>query len=379
MTPRRCTTLVACLSFSAIAAAQSDDGLQKARMARVIERIVTGSDAESKAATEKLIREAIDPVVAAIGSTADRPIEEQLRLRAAIGRMHAALRIGLYRANLPPEDAALFDDFCRVYPDLTYELFDISFQVRMAALRRVPLEARTGAGLMMAARVDDEDEDVASEAVALALKLADPVVARALSRYLKDVIDTMKAGVYGPGDQDIAMTLALLAHQCVRVIGKSREKEHTPLLLEAISYFVGAGLWNAMPLDEALGAVGQLRDPRAAQLLANYAFSNRFVRMRRLSEEASATQTLGDVAMYGVILALDGDPAVFGFEPTTLADGFPAFPNDSAREAARLKFRQWLAEKGISPGDNPVPEPTAPGGARERRIVNPDNPANDQP
>lgn len=371
----RCFWLLGLICVAAPPApAQTDaDELQQARMERLIERITTGADSDARAATDKLIREMIDPVVAAIGSTADRPIEEQLRVRRAVARMHAALRIGLFRANLPAEDVALFDDFRRVYPELTDELFDIAFPVRMAALRRVPLEARTGAGLMIAARVDDEDETVANEAVELALKLADPVVARALARYLKDVMGAMRAGVYGPGDQDVALALALLAHNCVRVIGKSGDQAHTPLLLDAITFFNKSGLWNAMPRHETLEALGELRDPRAAPLLAGFAFSNRFVRMRRLDEEKSVTQKLGDVAMRATILSLGGDPAAFDFEPTTLADGFPAFLNDSEREAARTKFRAWLTERGVAmdadAGEEAAPAPATPGD----RAANPDD------
>src|SRR5262247_2664486 len=159
------------LAFAHVATAQEDG-----KLSELIERIAKGDEAESAEATERMIERIVAPLTDAIGSLDKRPASEVVRLREALGQLSAAMRIRLTRADLPEEDRRLFDQFARAYPDLMRQLFHDQVRVRAAAVQQIPLDPDTGAGVLIARRVDDEDENVAAAALDIAMKLRDKVV-----------------------------------------------------------------------------------------------------------------------------------------------------------------------------------------------------------
>src|SRR5262245_49044777 len=229
------------LLFSVVLTAALSWGQDDAKLNEIVERIAKGDESESAEATERMIERVIAPLTDAIGSLEKRPAAEVVRLRQALGQLSAALRIRLTRADLPEEDRKLFDQFAKQYPDLMRQLFHDQVRVRAAAVQQIPLDPDSGAGVLIARRVDDEDESVATAALDVAMKLRDKVVARNLNRWVKDVVATLRSGHYGPADSEVKMTLAIFAQRAMRVIMAARYTDAYPDLLDAFRYFASPG------------------------------------------------------------------------------------------------------------------------------------------
>ena len=78
-------------------------------LSHLADQIARGTPDEAAAAADEFVRQIVEPVAAVLKNLEQRSPAEQRRVLQALQRVHAALRIRLYQANLPPEDAQLFD------------------------------------------------------------------------------------------------------------------------------------------------------------------------------------------------------------------------------------------------------------------------------
>ena len=341
-------------------------GQDDKKLAEIVERIAKGDDAESADATERMIERVIAPLADAIGSLEKRPAAEVVRLREALGQLSAALRIRLARADLPEEDRKLFDQFARAYPDLMRQLFHDQVRVRAAAVQQIPLDPDSGAGVLIARRVDDEDETVAVAALEVAMKLRDKVVARNLNRWVKDVVATLRSGHYGPGDSEVKLALAIFAQRAMRVIMAAGYSEAFPDLLEAFRFFASAGAerWHPDMIAAVAMAFGELGDERAIPLLTALMDDPRLAELRSPAAGSLVAQTVGDGAFLALLRLLGFEPSKFGMTQTPGESGIAGFSDDGTRQAARQHLRQWMAENLTKPRAQRTAPGPLPAGAR---------------
>lgn len=335
----------ASLATATLAPANAADDLPK-----LVERIAKGDDADAADATEELIEATVAPLAGAIGSLEKRPTAEIIRLRGALAQLSAALRLKLARVDLPPADRELFDSFIKAYPELSRRLFHDRYTDREEALQQIPLDANTGAGVMLALRVDDEEESVAFTALKLAKKLKDPVVARGLARYVRNVVAAVDAGQYGPADGDLQMTLGLLVLGAMDVLAETRDPAAIPDVLAAFRCFSKSApnRWMAGSVASAAQRLGRMADERAAATLAILFDDPRVAESRSPAAGTMIVQTVGDAAMLGVLDIYSLKPDVLGMSKV----GDPAiwgFADDGTRQAARRQLRIWIELNAAKP------------------------------
>ena len=346
------------LGSSSIAPAQDESGSE--RMKRLIDRIARGDEVESAAASEHLIELLATPVAEAIGSMEARPIEEQLRLRQALDRLTGALRLRIFRLDLSAEDRKLFDTFIQAYPELAERLFDGDWRIRKAAVRQIPLEPNTGVGLLIAAKVNDEDADVATEALGMAAALHDTVVARALTRYVQDATRAMQAGIYSPQQWELALSLAAIVQHSIDVIAKSDYREGVPAIVAALEYYSGTKYWDPTSRATALRALGRLKDRQSAGAMMKLLDDTSFLRWRWAAQDKRASETVGDVALAALLATFDRSPEEFGLFVTSEDPTFAGYSTDDERREGHRAFRIWYDQNVGKAGDaRPTSQPAA--------------------
>ena len=335
-----CAMLTVGLYLPAVAHADDDQD----RLKRLVDQVARGDEVEAAAAGERLVELITKPLVEAIGSLEARPIEEQVRLRRVLARVTGALRMRLFRTDLSPEDRKLFDTFAASYPELVERLFDGNFHVRRAAVQQVPLEPNTGAGLLIAAKVDDEDADVAATALEMAAALHDRVVARALTRYIRDATATVESGFYGPHQQDLARVVALIVARSAPVIADAGSSEGVPAISEALRFFGRSKYWDHQHRALAVRALGQLGDQRAAPVLLDFLDDPTRVRWRTVEEGKRLVETVGDVALLNLLRIYELRPEDFGLQVPAQDPSFAGFANDESRREGHHAVRIWYEQ-----------------------------------
>ena len=335
-----CTVVTVGLSLSAVAHADDDQD----RLKRLVDQVARGDEVEAAAAGEQLVELITRPLVEAVGSLEARPIEEQVRLRRVLARVTGALRMRLFRTDLSPEDRKLFDTFAASYPELVERLFDGNFRVRRAAVQQIPLEPNTGAGLLIAAKVDDEDADVAATALEMAAALHDPVVARALTRYVRDATATVESGFYGPHQQDLARVVALIVARSAPVIADAGSTESVPAISEALRFFGRSKYWDHHHRALAVRALGKLGDRRAAPVLLDFLDDSTRLRWRTVEDGKRLVETVGDVALLNLLRIHELRPADFGLQVPAQDPSFAGFADDESRREGHHAFRIWYEQ-----------------------------------
>jgi hypothetical protein len=351
--------IVVVIAFS-LAAVASGFARDDAKLSELVERIAKGDEGESAEATELMIEKIVGPLAEAIGSLDKRPAAEVVRLREALGQLSAAMRIRLTRADLPEEDRKLFDQFARAYPDLMRQLFHDQVRVRAAALQQIPLDPDTGAGVLIARRVDDEDENVASAALDVAMKLRDKVVARNLNRWVRDVVATLRSGHYGLADSELKMGFAIFAQRAMRVIMAAKYTEALPDLIEAFRFFAAPqpDRWYPDTIAATAMSFGELGDERAVPLLTALMDDPRLAELRSPGAGSVVAQTVGDGAFLALLRVFGFEPAKFGMSLTQGEGAIAGFSDDGTRQLAREHLRRWMAENAGKP--RPERAPPAP-------------------
>lgn len=345
------------LLVGASAAAEDRD----TELKRLVDKVARGDEVEAAAAREQIVKLVISPLADAVGSLDQRSVEEQLRLREMMGRLAGALRMRVFRADLPPEDRRLFDAFAAAYPELVQRLFDDHYAVRAAAVHQIPLEPNTGAGVLIAAKVNDEDGDVAASALQAAAKLRDRVVARNLTRYIHDATVTIASGFYGPEQQHLAHAIALFVVESMRVVGNAGASESTPVLVDALRFFGRSRYWDHYQRAQAMHALGELADERAAAVLLDFLDDPSPLRWQAGENKQRISQSVGDVALLSLLQIYRLSPQDFGMLPSPAEKDFAGYTDDDSRRAGHRAFRIWHQQHAGSPATRshqPTSQPT---------------------
>ena len=362
VTPRRAgrclVAMMLTFGLSAPAIVHADE--DQARLKRLVDKVARGDEVEAAAAGEQLVELITAPLAEAIGSLESRPIEEQVRLRRVLARVTGALRVRLFRIDLSPEDCQLFDTFAASYPELVERLFDGNHLVRRAAVRQIPLEPNTGAGLLIAAKVNDEDADVAEAALEMAAALHDPVVARALTRYIHDATATVESGFYGPHQQDLALVVALIVARSTLVVADADSTASVPAVVDALRFFGRSKYWDHYHRSLAIRALGKLGDRRAAPVLLDFLDDPGRLRWRTVPDDKRANETVGDVTLLSLLRIYELPPADFGLHVVPDSQTFAGYADDQARREGHRAFRIWYQQHAKQAPGSPASQPTHP-------------------
>ena len=360
---RHCAAVSTFLAFCLagfVCPARAQDVPSSDRLKPLIDKIARGDEVESAAASERLVELVTRPVVEAIGSLEERPIEEQLRLRRTLSRLTGAIRLRVYRLDLTPADRDLFDSFIKAYPELAERLFDGDWRIRKAAVRQIPLEPNTGVGLALAAKINDEDAEVAEVALEAASALHDAVIARALTRYVQDATRAMQAGLYEPQEWELALAVAIIVQRSIDVIAAAEYRPGAPTVAAAFQHFGRTKYWDQANRAAVLRALGRLKDPQTAPVLLEHLDDGSFLRWRAMNPDKRATETLGDVALAALLKIFERTPEEFGLYVTEEDQTFAGYPTDDERNAGHRAFRIWYERSAIrSGGDRTSSGPTS--------------------
>ncbi|MBK8913653.1 MAG: hypothetical protein IPM64_03460 [Phycisphaerales bacterium] len=339
------------------ASAQSAPPADEAALRKLIEQIATADDDDREDAEEELIRRLSAPLVAAVGSLDNRPIRQQARIARALERYQSVLRLELARVSLRDADRKLLDDFARGQRPLVEQLFADSPSLRLAAVRRIPLKPDSGAGVLLALKVNDADGDVAEAALESALRLRDEVVARSLVHYVRSATQAIADGFYGPQDSDTAAVVARFVRMSIEVIGAARYREGVPDVITAVrtlakTPFATPGFFELPPIAAALAELG---DRRAAPVLIELLDQTGSSRVVSLGPGRLATVTIGDEVLLSLLRLYEQPPADYGFQSNDA--GALAFLDDDARVEGHRRFRLWHRENApAAPESQPAQE-----------------------
>lgn len=348
---RRFALLAAALTVAAAGAQTSADTRFKA----LVEKIATGDDVDADLATRRLIESMVDPLADAVGSMEKRPIAEQVRLRAALSKIGAHLRIRLFRADLNDDDRRLFDVFFKQREELVERLFDDRFTERQAAVEQIPMEKNSAAGLLIAARVDDEDPAVAEVALEAAARLNDAVLARRLARYIRDAGETVASGYYDKIPRAIVDELAEIVLKAIEVLSRDEAGRYAPDVAVAVRAFSQRG-WDVYQRARAVRRLGELGNPQTAPVLLAMVDAPDVAQMRSAGPASIIEQTLGDAALLGLLAMFRLPPADYGFITNPeLRDFEGGFSDAKSRAESRRKFRAWYESNAPKPAAASAP------------------------
>lgn len=331
-----------------------------ARMKRWLEQVLKGEQPEADEAADRIISRLTDPLAEAIGSLENRPPAEQLRIRALASRLTGAVRSKLFRLDLPEIDRKLFDAFATQYPELTRRLFEDDPRIRLSAVRQIPLEKNTGAGVMIAARVDDASGEVADAAIEAAGRLADPVITRGLVRYLTGVIDALEKHVYGPTDEDLEIALTDFSRRIIGVLGRCDAKEAAPAAIRAFRFFLHSPLRQYFQIADTALVLGALGDESAAPALMELLGGEELRRNMPNSNGKLVLQYEGDAALLALLQIYKLDPRSFGMILNPDDPTFGGFSETEARQSAVRQFRIWQRQNGDKPAAQRQPATSQP-------------------
>lgn len=353
------SSVVICLLFATLclnARAQQSRPTDDARLTRLIEQIANGDEVEAEDAVRRLIDESLAPLVSAIGSLEERPASEQLRLRAALNRVHAVLRLRLFRAELESADRDLLDAFATRYPELVEMLFDDDPDRRSAAIRQLPMEPGTAVGLLVAKKVDDPSAEVAEVALAAAKQLRDPVVSRRLTRYVSDVTTALRDGLLPAGNDDLQVVLTDLTKKSILVLGEAGAKDAVPVVLEALALHGRGPQRRYFEPGLIARVLGQLGDERAAPALLELLDDQELISASGLAAQGrGAKMSVGDAALLALTRIYAVPPSAFGLQVVENQPHFAGFGDDGARRAGYVAFRRWHQENAAKPASQRTP------------------------
>ena len=338
-----------------LAAAQSDE----AKLKVLLEQAIRGDAVESADAMQRIADLVTGPLGKALGGIdyENLTLPQAVRLKTALEMVSGTLRARIFRATLPSDDRELFDRFVKAYPELTNRLFNDSEVVRLAALEQIPLDPGTGAGIMIAARVDDQTETVAMAALDLAEKFKDPVLARRLAFIVRDYTAAIRGGYFDASQEPLAATVAIFVRRATQILVQGGYVEHIGTIGDALSYMGRSRLWEKMDVAELLRASGKMHDARLAPALVALLDDSGGIERRFPGPAVTITQTLGDAALIGLVELFKLKAEEFGL----VADetkSFLGYTDEKSRIDGRRAFRAWYAANGPKTTDSrPATQP----------------------
>jgi hypothetical protein len=321
----------------------------------LIDKIARGTPDDAAAATDELVRQIVNPVAAAVKSLEQRPPAEQRRLLEALGRLGAALRVRLYRADLPPQDAQLFDESLAHDHELVENLFDDDPRRRLAALYQIPLEPGSAAGVLVTSRLFDWDAVVVEAALKTAGRLGDdPATTRGLARFVEAAAQLVCSGRSGvPAEEAAAWTD--FTRSAIRLLGEARDKSSVPAILEAIRCFNRPPQRTLFYVAEALEVLGKIGDERAVPLLLEHLEDREQHTVRALGPGKLLKVNVGDAALLALARIYGLSPDELGF--VSAPNGVPAtgFVDERSRRSALRAFTLWYKANGERPPEERTP------------------------
>jgi hypothetical protein len=327
----------------------------------LLERIARSDGDDAADAADELIERIVGPLTEGLKGIEARPLQEQRRLLAALGRLTAVIKLRLYRGTLPPAEQKLFDAFAARNRELVESLFHDDPQRRLEALRQVPLEPGTAAGVLIVAKVEDWDAEVAEAALEAAASLKDDVVARGLTRSIAEAVTVIRSGQLGPVDQvAVAVVLGDRARQAARVAGDVGAKESVPVLLDALACFGRPPYRQRFVVADFLEALGKIGEERAAPALLEFLDDHEVQAVRAIGPGQLVQQTVGDAALLALARIYGVSPEKLGFFVEATPGGIIGFPNDQTRTAAVRAFGRWHKQNAGKPRGERAPLTTQP-------------------
>jgi hypothetical protein len=357
-------TVLLCAAWLAAISTPPAQAQQDPDLERLVEKITRGDETEAREAAERLIERVIGPVAQALGSVESRPAKEQMRVREVLARLSAALRVRLFRADLEAAERKLYDEFAAQYPELVEQLFHDDYRKRLGAVRRIPLEPGTGAGVLVVGKVNDSDGDVAAAALEAAAALHDDVVIHGLTRYVRDVTAAIKSGFYGPGEEEAAIVVGTFVDGSIRILGEARARESVPVILEALSHFGETYPTDFFDVAQVAIALGKMGDERAAPVLLKFIDRNRPYRFHFAGPDNKAVQTIGDAVLLSLLRIYEIQPEALGFFVAAPPSSFAGFVDDKYRQVARHTFRKWYQQNADKPRSERRAPTTQPAGTK---------------
>lgn len=337
----------------ASAATAQDQPRETDRLTRIVQRIVAGDEVDAEIAVEQYVTAVTRPIAEAIEKLdKTKDVTPRLRLQQLMQRLAAETRFAAFKADLAGRDRALVEAFARGYPELTRQLFDDNYRTRLAAIAQVPLEPNSGAGVLLAARVNDTDADVAVAALDAARQLADPVVARNIAEFVRVVTGVMRDGFYGPSpeEQMLAKTVGkVLVLKALTVLEAAQQREHAPIVADAIDYFAQTKYWDKFDRATALWALQKIATRAQEPTFAKFIGDENIVELHRVDEQTRLTQFVGDIALLAILRLREQDPAAYGFVIPEDAPRKAGFAEPAQRSAAAQRVRALLASPATQP------------------------------
>lgn len=340
---------LACVAGTAMAEEPAGDPNEVARLHALIERIAEDRDPAGEAADE-VVERIVRPLAAATAPLAERPIEQQMRVQRALGRVHGALRAAIYRIDLPEADRKLFDAVAQRYPSLIDDLFAEEPTRRLAALERIPLDPNSAAGVLIAAKMGDGNLDVIDAAFDKAAALGDAVMARNTARLVREWTALLDSDVPEADDTAYQIVIGNMIVRAAELLAEMDAGGHAAAVREALVVLSRPELrTDTIPLSALILAVGRLGDRAAVPLLEQLLTDQTPTLNTRPVKGRIVHQTIGDAAFLALLDVYDLSPADFG----VVGGETPAkavFTDAEARRAAHRKLEAWQAEHGETTG-----------------------------
>lgn len=349
--------LLGCIALCPTASAQKAD---TAELRKLIDEIATGDAEDARDAADRLIEHVIGPLTEALGSLEKRPLEEQVRIQKALSRVTAVLKIRLVRADLATTDRELFDKLLRDDPELVEHLFDDDPDVRIDAVRRIPLEPNSGAGVALTIKMSDPDYNVAEAAIEAAERLRDPVLLRGLRHFIGEATKVAKSGIYGVNQPDLVLALTQRVRPCVKILGDAQYADALPELLDAMRIFWRRELRNMYEVPIVFDALARIGDERAIPHLLEFINEPELYLTQHIAGNRMAKQTVGDAALLAIIRIYKLKPEDFGFYIDAPPSTFIGFVEQSNRDDAQRALALWRRDNAEKPPAERKPPASQP-------------------
>jgi hypothetical protein len=358
----------AALAQAPASALNSSDEDYRSSLRAAIEKI---GASETDVAGDALIDLWVTPLAEELNRIESGPREARIRVARAMQRGLCALRFQLAKAKFDEADRARLDRIYVRERRLVEELFHDDDRVRMAALERIPLEPDTPAGLLLAAKLFDDNAEVMDRALARATELHDASVLRGVRRLCDEVLIELQTP---PADSDevvAAIVLGTFLERGAMILATHGDAQDAALVTRVLDRIGGRAFRPYLQhLPEILDGMGRIGDEACVPTLMTFLDDGTVRLLPRLGEDKPVMRTAGDAALLAVIRIYGLKPAAFGFVSSKADAVEQGFLNAEDRSRAHLAFRKWYEENANKPKDQraaftPIaPEKTPEGGAR---------------
>ncbi len=331
----------------------------------LVDAVAQGRD---PAATDRLLSAWVEPLAAALSDIDSRPREEQLRLLAALQRVHSNLHLQQIRYSLDAEDRARLDRVLQAERPLIESLFHFDERVRLAALERIPLERNTAAGLLIAAKLYDPNAEVVDAALRKARELHDDSVAKGLRRFAREALELISRdqATESPESLIVYATFLDVAAATLAEIGQTVD---VPLINDILLRLANPVFQPfAQQTFATIDGLGKLGSESSVPALRAYLAGELMQSLPNAPDGGHIFRTTADAALLALCRIYRLDPLSLGFVQPVADRPEMGFRDIEVRARARLQFEDWFrrnAEKPAAERDPLKPLPPAAPTTRE--------------